>query len=193
MHHKFVPDITEKDVPLDLISMSLLKHENDHPSILHAHEFFELIYFDGGEGIVQSIYGNVDVKSGDVCLIMPYVLHTEISEPNSPLTYYVICFGNVSIKRTVEPNEGDSDNSYEDDALKKPLKLVGDSNSKREYEYLFKRAFKALKSERENCGSEAKACLELMVSKMLRENRSEERRVGKECASMCRSRWSPYH
>ena len=24
-------------------------------------------------------------------------------------------------------------------------------------------------------------------------HRSEERRVGKECASMCRSRWSPYH
>ena len=23
--------------------------------------------------------------------------------------------------------------------------------------------------------------------------RSEERRVGKECAPMCRSRWSPYH
>src|SRR3546814_12051894 len=26
-----------------------------------------------------------------------------------------------------------------------------------------------------------------------RENRSEERRVGKECVSTCRSRWSPYH
>src|SRR3546814_13406083 len=26
----------------------------------------------------------------------------------------------------------------------------------------------------------------------LRENRSEERRVGKECVSTCRSRWSPY-
>ena len=25
------------------------------------------------------------------------------------------------------------------------------------------------------------------------DDRSEERRVGKECASMCRSRWSPYH
>ena len=24
-------------------------------------------------------------------------------------------------------------------------------------------------------------------------NRSEERRVGKECTSECRSRWSPYH
>ena len=28
---------------------------------------------------------------------------------------------------------------------------------------------------------------------VLTELRSEERRVGKECASMCRSRWSPYH
>ena len=26
-----------------------------------------------------------------------------------------------------------------------------------------------------------------------REKRSEERRVGKECTSVCRSRWSPYH
>ena len=25
------------------------------------------------------------------------------------------------------------------------------------------------------------------------EKRSEERRVGKECTSWCRSRWSPYH
>src|SRR3546814_12309994 len=27
----------------------------------------------------------------------------------------------------------------------------------------------------------------------LRSSRSEERRVGKECVSTCRSRWSPYH
>ena len=25
------------------------------------------------------------------------------------------------------------------------------------------------------------------------QNRSEERRVGKECLRLCRSRWSPYH
>src|SRR3546814_3363498 len=28
---------------------------------------------------------------------------------------------------------------------------------------------------------------------LTRELRSEERRVGKECVSTCRSRWSPYH
>src|SRR3546814_13984150 len=37
----------------------------------------------------------------------------------------------------------------------------------------------------ENNGNEA--------IKIIYEHRSEERRVGKECVSTCRSRWSPYH
>ena len=32
-----------------------------------------------------------------------------------------------------------------------------------------------------------------MTASGLRESRSEERRVGKECRTTCRSRWSPYH
>src|SRR3546814_14166102 len=32
-----------------------------------------------------------------------------------------------------------------------------------------------------------------IVSCVLEPGRSEERRVGKECVSTCRSRWSPYH
>src|SRR3546814_7928073 len=32
-----------------------------------------------------------------------------------------------------------------------------------------------------------------MFSNYLKSGRSEERRVGKECVSTCRSRWSPYH
>src|SRR3546814_2164406 len=31
------------------------------------------------------------------------------------------------------------------------------------------------------------------IGNMVQVNRSEERRVGKECVSTCRSRWSPYH
>ena len=31
------------------------------------------------------------------------------------------------------------------------------------------------------------------LSAAISETRSEERRVGKECVSLCRSRWSPYH
>src|SRR3546814_13226551 len=35
--------------------------------------------------------------------------------------------------------------------------------------------------------------LPLPVSSFSSRKRSEERRVGKECVSTCRSRWSPYH
>ena len=31
------------------------------------------------------------------------------------------------------------------------------------------------------------------IARAIRQSRSEERRVGKECTSWCRSRWSPYH
>src|SRR3546814_20272662 len=34
---------------------------------------------------------------------------------------------------------------------------------------------------------------EELTLELLRIWRSEERRVGKECVSMCRCRWSPYH
>src|SRR3546814_4122054 len=33
----------------------------------------------------------------------------------------------------------------------------------------------------------------VLVLRVSRSRRSEERRVGKECVSTCRSRWSPYH
>ena len=35
--------------------------------------------------------------------------------------------------------------------------------------------------------------VEPFATKILEAYRSEERRVGKECTSWCRSRWSPYH
>src|SRR3546814_6272518 len=35
--------------------------------------------------------------------------------------------------------------------------------------------------------------LELILDRGIVAGRSEERRVGKECVSTCRSRWSPYH
>src|SRR3546814_2602849 len=54
---------------------------------------------------------------------------------------------------------------------------------------------------RENRGPEARIrdfAVELgrigeRLPTMLADLRSEERRVGKECVSTCRSRWSPYH
>src|SRR3546814_11140166 len=41
--------------------------------------------------------------------------------------------------------------------------------------------------------SQRRCAQALGVSKGVVAKRSEERRVGKECVSTCRSRWSPYH
>ena len=39
----------------------------------------------------------------------------------------------------------------------------------------------------------AEAWFSNLEQNKFRDARSEERRVGKECAITCRSRWSPYH
>src|SRR3546814_20145497 len=42
-------------------------------------------------------------------------------------------------------------------------------------------------------GSSGGAAVALATGEVWLAHRSEERRVGKECVSTCRSRWSPYH
>src|SRR3546814_18023248 len=42
-------------------------------------------------------------------------------------------------------------------------------------------------------GDSANAARWIASMRDVTERRSEERRVGKECVSTCRSRWSPYH
>src|SRR3546814_13733123 len=51
----------------------------------------------------------------------------------------------------------------------------------------------ALASLLRSLGSSSSALRTTFQRKSVRRSRSEERRVGKECVSTCRSRWSPYH
>src|SRR3546814_12500131 len=56
--------------------------------------------------------------------------------------------------------------------------------------FSFSRTWPSTKSSSVNsCTS----CTVLVQLVWMRMRRSEERRVGKECVSTCRSRWSPYH
>src|SRR3546814_6536576 len=52
--------------------------------------------------------------------------------------------------------------------------------------------YKAVKFLSLRCRTAASRAL-LPAAAMVWKGRSEERRVGKECVSTCRSRWSPYH
>src|SRR3546814_13481821 len=49
------------------------------------------------------------------------------------------------------------------------------------------------KSTRSLLIPQVRAKVEKRIRKDYPDGRSEERRVGKECVSTCRSRWSPYH
>src|SRR3546814_13768781 len=54
-------------------------------------------------------------------------------------------------------------------------------------------AFKAVLPHFEPRGNEQRILAFLIIFGRCDADRSEERRVGKECVSTCRSRWSPYH
>src|SRR3546814_17848031 len=54
-------------------------------------------------------------------------------------------------------------------------------------------AMKSLDNGRISVGAASCGYARRALDSALRYARSEERRVGKECVSTCRSRWSPYH
>ena len=76
---------------------------------------------------------------------------------------------------------------------------VGEMVQRREHphpnSYLGPGKVDELKAELARADANLVACDDELSPRQERnlEARSEERRVGKECASMCRSRWSPYH
>src|SRR3546814_17554157 len=55
-------------------------------------------------------------------------------------------------------------------------------------EAIIERSVTRRRREVERCKAQAAGCPHTLLA-----DRSEERRVGKECVSTCRSRWSPYH
>src|SRR3546814_5666089 len=77
---------------------------------------------------------------------------------------------------------------WSSDVCSSDLKIMGwlTSIAKTEYKAQFTKTSKKIEEER---------MYQSMVKSSISQSkyRSEERRVGKECVSTCRSRWSPYH
>ena len=56
-----------------------------------------------------------------------------------------------------------------------------------------KTSLQALREQVDQARDPARAGVDILRRIRGEDGRSEERRVGKECALLCRSRWSPYH
>lgn len=75
---------------LKLQYISSSKFEGDWPSAPHSHQCTELFFVVSGEGRFQIQELHFDVKSNDLIIINPNVLHTETASNGSPLEYIVL-------------------------------------------------------------------------------------------------------
>lgn len=74
-----------------LLSVEHYAYDKNWPSILHSHSFTELSYVVSGKGKFMFFDGySVNVKSDDMIIIDPNILHTEISNEEDPLVYIVV-------------------------------------------------------------------------------------------------------
>lgn len=81
-----------------LLSISHSKDEKDWPSVLHTHSFTELFYVAGGKGFLRFLNETYPISDGDFVIIPPYVEHTELSDPGSPLEYYVLAIEGIGFQ-----------------------------------------------------------------------------------------------
>ena len=92
---------------LEYISHS--KFEDDWNSQLHSHPFMESALVVGGEGKLILENETYPVASGNLVLIPPNKLHTEVSSSHNPLEYYFLGVRNFSIHEEMMDS---SSNSY---------------------------------------------------------------------------------
>lgn len=83
-----------------LLNAASAKYGGDWSSVPHAHDYVELFYISGGQG--QFLIGGRlhPVRTGQLVLIDPHVVHTEVSLNAQPLEYIVLGIGGVELGLT---------------------------------------------------------------------------------------------
>lgn len=87
-----------------LIYISSAKYGNDWFSRPHSHYFTEIFYIKSGKGSIKIENETIQVSANSVVLIGAYVQHTEYSDADTPLDYYVIGVEGLKIntERSIE-------------------------------------------------------------------------------------------
>ena len=73
-----------------LLYISRSRCENDWHSLPHSHSFAELFYIMDGKGFFRVESQQFPVHPGDLVVVNPSVLHTELSFVDNPLEYIVM-------------------------------------------------------------------------------------------------------
>ena len=83
-----------------LLYISRSKCENDWHSLPHAHSCAELFYIMGGRGFFRVESQQFPIHPGDLVVVNPRVLHTELSFVDNPLEYIVMGIDGVQFQRS---------------------------------------------------------------------------------------------
>ncbi len=73
------------------------KYEQDWRSIPHSHPFIEFSFIEDGEGTFLVDGRNYSVSAGDLVLIPPNRMHTEMSAPGSSMEYFFLGVDNMTV------------------------------------------------------------------------------------------------
>lgn len=76
--------------PFRLLSISASKFGTDWSSFPHSHHFTEIFFIKSGSGYMQIENSKIPITPNSLILIGAQVLHTEISDTDTPLDYYVL-------------------------------------------------------------------------------------------------------
>ena len=85
----------EEQLRPNLMYITQSVYHHDWPSVLHTHYFAELFYVLSGEGNFLVEGKSFPVKTGDLILINPNVLHTEQCSGDNRLEYIVLGISNL--------------------------------------------------------------------------------------------------
>ena len=77
-------------IHITLLYVVISKYGNDWVSIPHSHDFTEFFYITNGSGKFSVKSETFDVKTNDLIILNPTIVHTEISNPLKPMEYIVL-------------------------------------------------------------------------------------------------------
>lgn len=96
----------------NLVYLTWSRFENDWPSTMHFHAFTEFMYIVNGEGKLLLENGEFIIKEGDVVMINPSTPHTETSQTQNCLEYYIFAIENISFELTSENAKANYENVF---------------------------------------------------------------------------------
>lgn len=94
----------QPEIHFRLLSISASKFENDWTSFPHSHHFTEIFFIKDGTGRMLIENESLPVSSNSLVVIGAQVTHTEFSDPENPLDYYVLGVEGLKLNTDKEPD-----------------------------------------------------------------------------------------